>query len=1206
MRKLILAVLCLCALASTVKAQTLHDPWGAVVAPTNNCPVPQSQNFTVNTTSNTAVTTTGTTTVITPVSMTGISTGMFLLADPCQQPVQVTNEVVAAGNGATTSFSFTLARDTYVPGTIAITATTASGTVTVTEDSPFNAQYVGHGLTGSGGGGITCTTAVPCGIFTLFNKSGSGDSTGNDSEWVTVKFAVAPTNGTNITATYQYLPSEVCQVSATTGSTFTCNFRNTHSSGFKIWPGYPMTGKITDGSTGKSRWVYVSPLSGFPGWLRGMWQPGQADVHHFTGGGLVLTPSSVNTTLSASCASGQPTCTPVSMTNIVANANQVLRLGDTSFSCRVQSVTGSTFTCTANLTSTLGSGTAVQCCVQVDIWNARYGNADLTALPAEAARMTQRGWNAMTAAGSQYIYPDKKFDNGFVPQTPDHYAPVKVPYTSETRMETYTGWNWLGFMNTSTTGSNGVKDLNYAQNPNYGSTFFTDTYKGSEHVDAFDPRIQQYWAGELAAEVAPVQSPWFVARKPAETDGFAWLGAGEDFPTISSGHNQLHGGVEVFISAPIICGDPAGKHDTRYTQAYADCTNFTKAQLATNLQTEYTTIGALNTAYGSGYTTFGSSGTQVTGESLATADGSTTVFTKTTASTLIDRFTVQVIATPPGLSGTAIAGSTDTDTVLGPNNSESSAHENINTTVAGAISAGTQTVSPASMAGIYPGTALRIDSGGGADEFVYVSSVGLGNTCSGVSGGSSNCTPANFTATFANAHSAAFTVTRAFNCTTGSINRSTGAFSVTCSPAIKNGVVLTLNYHHHGWGQGGTGLLDEDGTSTYLGASTHSIVYVNQSTLNGKGGLVNAAFQADMNAWLQTEYDKVMGDFYNGMRTSAPHALAMTMYSVGAWNTPGRPEVYKHVASGNPNTPSGKSADVQSWSGLTAYASNSTSTRNGGPALKRYPYLLHYLGDAPVISWDGDDANADSAAFFCGAGGNATQTLRASVFDTSFNHQSTDAHPDLNLINGIGIEVWAHPDFTNGECTNWGMEDVSGNWYGTETNTTSGRTYSALGVSYGIIPEKADWSDGDFGGTLTTRFATIDNLLSNGTAAPAVLLTPTNHTFAAQTVGTPSGAFTFVLQNSGTATLNITSITPTGDYSYTTDCGSTLAASASCNIFVTFTPTAVGTRNGTVSVVTNASTSPDSVTVTGTGVASTGTITGIGTVGGTVTIKVNP
>jgi hypothetical protein len=153
-------------------------------------------------------------------------------------------------------------------------------------------------------------------------------------------------------------------------------------------------------------------------------------------------------------------------------------------------------------------------------------------------------------------------------------------------------------------------------------------------------------------------------------------------------------------------------------------------------------------------------------------------------------------------------------------------------------------------------------------------------------------------------------------------------------------------------------------------------------------------------------------------------------------------------------------------------------------------------------------------------------------------------------------------------------------------------------VSYGIIPEKTDWSDGDFGGTLTARFATIDNLLSNGSAAPAVTLTPTSHTFAAQTVGTPSSPFTFVLQNTGTATLNITSITPTGDYSYTTDCGSTLAASATCNIFVTFTPTAVGTRNGTVSVATNASTSPDSVTVTGINAA-----TPIGVANGTYNVN---
>jgi len=76
---------------------------------------------------------------------------------------------------------------------------------------------------------------------------------------------------------------------------------------------------------------------------------------------------------------------------------------------------------------------------------------------------------------------------------------------------------------------------------------------------------------------------------------------------------------------------------------------------------------------------------------------------------------------------------------------------------------------------------------------------------------------------------------------------------------------------------------------------------------------------------------------------------------------------------------------------------------------------------------------------------------------------------------------------------------------------------------------------------------------------------------------------------SGTA-LTITSVgftgTNSGEFGQTNNCPispSTLAASATCTINVTFTPTATGTRSATLTVTDNASNSPQTAGVSGTG-----------------------
>jgi Abnormal spindle-like microcephaly-assoc'd, ASPM-SPD-2-Hydin/Divergent InlB B-repeat domain len=108
-----------------------------------------------------------------------------------------------------------------------------------------------------------------------------------------------------------------------------------------------------------------------------------------------------------------------------------------------------------------------------------------------------------------------------------------------------------------------------------------------------------------------------------------------------------------------------------------------------------------------------------------------------------------------------------------------------------------------------------------------------------------------------------------------------------------------------------------------------------------------------------------------------------------------------------------------------------------------------------------------------------------------------------------------------------------------------------------------------------------------GTAVVPVTIAPTSLTFAAQTVGTTSAAQSLTLTNNAGSALTLTSFTGSGDFSVTaggtTPCGASVAANSSCTLSVTFTPTATGTIKGAATITDAASTSPQTVKLTGTG-----------------------
>ncbi|MBF9066530.1 choice-of-anchor D domain-containing protein [Streptacidiphilus fuscans] len=112
---------------------------------------------------------------------------------------------------------------------------------------------------------------------------------------------------------------------------------------------------------------------------------------------------------------------------------------------------------------------------------------------------------------------------------------------------------------------------------------------------------------------------------------------------------------------------------------------------------------------------------------------------------------------------------------------------------------------------------------------------------------------------------------------------------------------------------------------------------------------------------------------------------------------------------------------------------------------------------------------------------------------------------------------------------------------------------------------------------------------AGGSSSATLSAAPTSLSFAGQAVNSTSTAQSVTVSNTGSAAASISSVTTSGDFAQTNTCGSSLAANASCTVSVTFTPTAAGTRTGSVSVTGNASNSPLTIALTGTGTSTTPT-----------------
>ena len=192
-------------------------------------------------------------------------------------------------------------------------------------------------------------------------------------------------------------------------------------------------------------------------------------------------------------------------------------------------------------------------------------------------------------------------------------------------------------------------------------------------------------------------------------------------------------------------------------------------------------------------------------------------------------------------------------------------------------------------------------------------------------------------------------------------------------------------------------------------------------------------------------------------------------------------------------------------------------------------------------------------------------SVRPSVFFTGRvpSDPAGTLQSEAAIVNGTGSQ--------NGGLTRWGdysamtvdpVDDCTF-WYTQEYMVTTG---------------SFNWN---------TRIASFKFPACGGSGgAPVVTLSAANLTFTKRVLGTTSPAKVVKLTNTGTATLNISNIGVSGDFAISAKtCGSTVAVGASCTVSVTFTPTAIGTRTGSLTFTGDASPATQIVALSGVGTA---------------------
>lgn len=119
--------------------------------------------------------------------------------------------------------------------------------------------------------------------------------------------------------------------------------------------------------------------------------------------------------------------------------------------------------------------------------------------------------------------------------------------------------------------------------------------------------------------------------------------------------------------------------------------------------------------------------------------------------------------------------------------------------------------------------------------------------------------------------------------------------------------------------------------------------------------------------------------------------------------------------------------------------------------------------------------------------------------------------------------------------------------------------------------------------TITDTDSTSPQLVSLSGIGTEATFSPGGFSFGTLSVGSSSAPQTATFTNHGSTSLTITSVVASGDYSQTNNCGTALAAGASCTVTVTFTPAATGQRPGAVTITDSDGSGQQGLSLSGVG-----------------------
>jgi hypothetical protein len=363
--------------------------------------------------------------------------------------------------------------------------------------------------------------------------------------------------------------------------------------------------------------------------------------------------------------------------------------------------------------------------------------------------------------------------------------------------------------------------------------------------------------------------------------------------------------------------------------------------------------------------------------------------------------------------------------------------------------------------------------------------------------------------------------------------------------------------------------LDAQGNA-YVAGYTYSTNFPTQSAYQGASGGGQDCFVAALDA---AGTSLVFSTYLGGSGQDAAFGLALdgssNIYLTGTTtssNFPIGPNPFQTLYGGNGDAFLTK---------LSAHAVSLVySTFIGGSSLDQgNAVAVDSGGNAVIVGFTNStdfplkDASQDILGIFGAENCSSTNTVCSDAFITRFNPSGQNP--------GSGGYYSTYLGGTGADAAQAVAVD------------SSGVPYVAGSTGSSNFPTIVDAIEGTFAGSASSTNAFITKMGPGDFAA--VAFTPQSVNFGNQTLNVVSNPQRVTLINPGSSPLNITSISTSGDFAETNNCGATVpAGSATCIINITYAPTVIGPSTEQVAITDNAAGSPHVITVTGNGVSAGG------------------